>query len=112
MFDLNATELAQAGAVGVAIAIVFVGGFVVYKLGRLLIEGATEILTNHLHELTDEFRGLRHDVSEGLTRIEVGLERASVRDAQPPAPHRPVTNLAPGWEDPEEPPADKPPRAE
>lgn len=68
-------ELAQYGAVGIALAIVSVGGFVTYKLGMALVDAAKIVLTNHLHHLTDEISGMRSDVGEGFLRIEAALRQ-------------------------------------
>jgi len=73
MFGLDVAALAQAGAVGIALGMVMVGGFVAYKVSLRLISAAEVILTNHLHDLTVEIKGMRKDVSDGFTRVEVAL---------------------------------------
>jgi len=79
MFDLDVAALAQAGAVGIALGMVMVGGFVAYKVSLRLIGAAEKILTNHLHDLTTEIKGMRKDVSDGFTRVEVALAGAPVK---------------------------------
>lgn len=69
MFNLDVGALAQAGAVGIALGMVMVGGFVAYKVAIRLIGAAETILTNHLHNLTEEIQGM----GKTLERIEVAL---------------------------------------
>ena len=83
MFDLDVLQLAQYGAVGIALGMISVGGFIVYKIGMALINATKDVLTNHLTHLNDT-------VERGFDRVTAELRELRsapaprVRPARPP----------------------------